>query len=161
MWEYKNVHKAVRLFDKNGNQIEERYFDINNKPTVDSNGIHYYTNSYKDGKLAERTFYALEGQGGMWEHKNVHKAVQLFDPEGNITEERFFDANNKPTVNSNGIHYATNSYKDGKLTEQTLYALNGQGGIWGNENTHKVIVSFDKNGNRKETISFDVRENIL
>ena len=161
IWGYPNVHKAVQLFDPEGNITEEWYFDINNKPTVDSNGIHYFTNSYKDGKLTERTLYALNGQGGMWEHKNVHKAVQLFDPEGNITEERFFDANNKPTVNSNGIHYATNSYKDGKLTEQTLYALNGQGGIWGNENTHKVIVSFDKNGNRKETISFDVRENIL
>jgi YD repeat-containing protein len=152
-----NVHHAVRRFDANGNQTHESYFDTDNVPTTDNNGLSWFDSAFDSaGHLVQRDFYALAGEGGLGGDTNVHHTVRRFDASGNITHESYFDTDNVPTTDNNGIAWLTIEFDSGgHETQSDFHALEGQGGIWGNTNVHHAVRCFDNNGNKTHESYFD------
>ena len=142
-----------------GKISHEYYYDKEEAPGTDNNGIHHVHIEYhpETGEECKRTLYALDKQGGVWNNKDVHKVIQNFDANGNITSVHHFsvgtDENKpQPVADQNGIASIKIQYHaNGKEKRRDLFApKNTTKGIWNNPGVMHVVQLFDENGKQIE-----------
>ncbi len=155
VWGYENIHKVIKFFNKNGNEIDIYYYDVNGNPAVDDNGIHHRNNLWENDINIQSTFYAPDGQGNIWGYKNVHKAVRIFNENRNTAKESYYDTEGNPATDHNGIHRLEIIWENNKKIQQTSYAADGQDGLLGCKNIYKAINDFDQNGNTVKECYYD------
>ena len=152
--EYKDGNQVMQMYhagkDKNGNWIPamaKEYTD-ETKTEKRESYAYIYAEYNTDGYLKKITYKNLDGE--ICSSVLEKFAITTFQySDGKLTDQYFFDEKEKPVLDRNGIHHAHIEYYPGtgEISRHTYYALDNQGGIWGNKNVHKVIREFDKNGN--------------
>lgn len=60
IWDYEKVHHVIRLYDADGNEIEQSFWNVDGKPTVGNDGISRRVCSVEGGKVVDVKYYGLD-----------------------------------------------------------------------------------------------------
>lgn len=101
-------------------------------------------------KADDKTPTCLPGSG-------VHRICREYAGKDKISAEWYLDANAEAVTNENGVARDVRMYdtSTGMLATMNLYALPGEGGVFGFTNVHHICRSFDKYGNQTGERHFD------
>jgi YD repeat-containing protein len=148
-------HKIKARYDRLGNQIEERYFDLEDKPTRTTSAYTFVSRTFDArGKLTSESWWVLDAR----------LAVVLGrkqDGDGRILEHANFSADGKPTADKDGIHRWTARYNErGLLIESAYFDLDDKPGEHSQGN-HKLILRYDQRGREIERAFLDAQGKLV
>ncbi len=115
-------------FDGNTNNIERLFFDANNKPSFNKK-IGAFGEKYEYTENGDmKTKYFVDNKGNIQNSAlNLYaKTSMLYDEAGNLLEESFFDANDKPVVPEDNLaHLKKMEYSSqGLLLKNSYFDIN-------------------------------------
>jgi YD repeat-containing protein len=159
------IFKIFLKYDKNGNIIEERYYDINDQLKEQNEirvAIIKRTFDEMGNKIEER-YYNTENE--LTERKDFDIAIIKweYDEFGNIIEERYYDKEENLGENKNlGIAMIKWDYdKNGNLVEQRYYSKDER--LTKSEDLGVSIIKwkYDKSGNIIEQRYYGIDEELI
>lgn len=171
-------------YDDNGNEILRQFFDKDNKPTKGYIGFAQkaYTYDDKGHMLSERYYdvkndlvlvdgiagnnYKRDGHGNIIEEfpigidqkmaKGRLMVRYAYDDKDNLIEFAVFDAEGKPTTNSNNIHKYTQKFNNrNQCIETCYYNTKGELTSYSNHNYCIERSEFDEKGQVVKVSYFD------
>ena len=121
------IAKILNKYDMAGNRIEQTFWNIADKPSVDDMGTFKRERKFNELGLViyERN---LDASGKPLSGKNVSPEGKVeYDKQGNLIKIECYDGYGKPRLSADGYFKMHNSYnKQGKRTEVAYYGLDGK-----------------------------------
>lgn len=114
-------------FDKRNNITSESYYDVNDKPTLNSDGYHKITYKYDNqDRRIELSFFGIKEEP--ISYNGFHKQKITYENQtDNEKELALFDVNDKVTNCDAGWHKQVMAYDSlGVATSRKYYAANGE-----------------------------------
>ena len=140
-----------------GKNIQLRYFDAQNQPTLSNEKIHGVDYSYDTlGNETGRQFLGIDGKPKSVADKAFASFHNKFDSRGRLVESAWFDTAGEPAANGQGVHivrYKLNSL--GRTVQESNHGPNGEP-ILSEGQWHLKTYSYDAYGNTTEQAYFDV-----
>ena len=127
IWDYTNVHHVVRLYDTQGNEVEQSFYGLGDVPTVGNFDVH-----------------------------RIGKSYATVAGESREVAEWYLDGNSEPTTNWIGVTRGAVDYdSQGRMVQLMGFAPKGRGGIMGYEAAHQFVSKFNAGGDLIERSFFD------
>ena len=152
---------ATYKYDEHDNQIEWAFFNIDNKPALNSAGCHKGTQIYNNrNQVIETRYFGTDGKPINLKEEKYAVEMHDYDKQGNNIMTQYKDANNKNCICKDGWSSSKREFDQmGRVIKQYFYDINGKPtdpkimipvGIaeydkWGNMN---YIAAYDGEGNR-------------
>lgn len=135
-------------YDNDDNATEIDYYDTKGALTVTGWGYAEKACDYKHGLLTTETFYL--------DHQTITRSSRLadsvsiiwhkYDDAGNLIETAYFDPQNNPILNAEGIHKIRNEYSaNGMLIRTDRIGLNNETG-WDSKTYGSLLYERDDKG---------------
>ena len=149
-------HKTVRAYDDHGRSIESKFFGVDGRPCLVSNGFAIVRLTHDPrGNLAEARSFGVDGQPCTV--AEGYAIVRMkYDERGNQIERACFDTQDRPALDTSlGSHKTVQSYDlHGRITETRYFGVDGlpcivSGGY------AIVRMKYDERGNPIERSFFD------
>jgi hypothetical protein len=149
-------------YDAKGNSIESAYFDLNNRPILDSSDCecHRVTTAYDErGNLVQIAYFGIDDQpmitNGASTDSGAHRATVSYDARGQRLDERYFGVHGEPVLNRNGYHRLTYTYDArGLLVEQAYFGTGNEPILSGG--VHRVVTTYDAGGKEVKRVLLDL-----
>lgn len=128
---FQGAARSERTFDRYGNAVELRLYGIDGALKNSSFGFARLVQTRNAaGRLIDRSTYDAEGKLAIWNDadKGYARTTWKYDDQGDIAEEAYFGADNKPIASRpNGIARAEMRYHaSGQLAEVRRFGADGK-----------------------------------
>jgi len=154
-----DTHKQTHRYDDLGKEIEDAFFDKNDKPINGKAGYHKITKSYDlRGNQTEIAYFDVDGRS-VAGSDNYARMTIAHDGRDNITEWAYYDADRHLTDRGEGYAILRQQYDDqDRVTEMAYYDSNdrltkGPDGY--------AIARSQYNGNSKDERHYDTADNSI
>ena len=150
--------KTVKDYDDAGNVILCEYYGANGQLTNCSGGYAKYTAKYNE--LKQQTWIEFFGEDGMpMNYDGYSIREREFDGDGNVSIERYFDANEEPIACRSGYYEIRKIYDGRNVVNETYFDQNGQPmevkGAYG------LFYIYNENGKVEQRLKLDMDGNLL
>ena len=112
-----NVHHTVKIYNViNGANlcVREEYYDYDESPVADNNGIARVVYTYDTaGVERRRDFYSVDAAGGIWGNTNLCHVLITCDERGKTETQQFFDRDGRYVAEQNGAVVGRVRYNQG------------------------------------------------
>lgn len=113
------AHKVAFAYDKAGNNVECRLYDVDGKMNS-AGGFSVVTYGYEDCNMVSVSFYDAAAQPALTSY-GVHRIVMDYDRDGNCIRRAAYDCKGNPAVYYDGIHMFEYEYEEGRLQRELYY----------------------------------------
>ncbi|HXB32361.1 MAG TPA: hypothetical protein VNV35_03025 [Puia sp.] len=143
------VFRTTYKYDRDDNETETDYFDTKGKPTVTAWGYAEKVREYKHGFNTIETNYFNETM--IVRSTRLADSVAIiwhtYDQQGNETETQYFDPQNNPIANSQGVQKIRREYSpDGMLMRAIRTGFNANSMLWDKQLSLWVSFGHDEKG---------------
>ena len=147
--------RIEREFDEHGNTVCERTYDENGKRIAREAGYDELRQEFNEENRARRIEYFLNGEPVLLE--SGYAAMEReYDEAGNVTVERYFDADGQPTAHSKGYGVIRREYNEKKkVTYEAWFDTADQPMPISGSVYHAVRREYDETGNKVLERYFD------
>ena len=98
-------HKSIEYYDSNGRIIESRWYDENDAPILDNQGVHAYHYKYTVRDLTQEiSCYDCDSQRTVSSSTGYAYVQYERDENGRTIKESYYDAKDKPTAKKGNTH---------------------------------------------------------
>ena len=117
------IAKILYTYDSNNNLVFTRYYGLDNNPAANAYGVASTERTYEGGYEMKQTRFDVLGHvtKSLASGDGVAVIKHEYDTSGNEIRESYFDEQDKPMNNQEGIHEEASIYVKGNLLTQTLY----------------------------------------
>lgn len=119
----KGWHKEKVSYPKNGAIKEVSFYDVNEQPGTDAEGIHRYVYEISHGNETACSYFDKKGQP--YYVGNYCRWEKSFNGLGQMTELRWYDEGREPASNPSGVYRQSKRILDSRTTEFANF--NGDG----------------------------------
>lgn len=150
--------KIIYKYDEYGNQIEERYFGVDDEPLYLNMCVAKQNEYTNNGLVSETRFY--DSNNKLCLNNNWYAIEKLeYDNNGNCIKSAYYDADNLPCYKKDWIYSSIEQdYYNNDIVEQRFFDKEGNLNVNGNNyaiakyiynNRHQIVSYrfFDQNGN--------------
>lgn len=143
-------------YNTDGYTTSRSYFDENQNPMNDQNGIHryLYTYDYRDMLIEEK--YTDKNGAPAVDKENIHRYIYERDNYGRKLSIAFFDIDNRPVKNKiEEVYMLKYKYNANDLLESESYweGPNKKMRSW--SGSHKIVYKYNDIGQQTEVINYD------
>lgn len=116
-----DMYSKIRYFyNDEKKSIDEYYYDENDKPIANKDGIYGIRKHYINNRIDK--IYYLDSLGGLLTSQSGYCSIEYnYDIMGNNISEYYYDQNDQPTINNMGYHGSIMRYDDRKRLEYIEY----------------------------------------
>jgi hypothetical protein len=135
-------------YDSHDRVTETAFYGLRGEPTFGSYGAARYQQQYDDaGNLLEQGFFGLRGELVTHSQFKVAKVRESYNGRGQVISEKYFDIDDNPTANVDGIASKTFAYDQrGNPVEFAFFGIDGKPTSDNGFNCARVRAVFDDNG---------------
>lgn len=150
--------KSESKYDKRGNKIEQTFWDISGKPSVDGQGAFKREQRFNDLGLViyERN---LDATGKPLTGSKLNPEGRCeYDKQGNLIKLECYDGYGKPRLSSDGFFRMISKYnKQNKIVETSYFGVDGQLVMSHSNDYAKKTWEYNKKGLETLSTCYDVK----
>lgn len=143
-----------QIQDEDGNILEDRVYDADINPVMNTDGWHFYKSKYENGYETESWFFDANGDPCDWTG-GWHHAVYTYDPDGNQTSAIYYHADGSVVVNDGYSKYIKAFLPGTKIEESCEYRDEYDTPVMNTSLGYSRVVREYDNGELKSELFYD------